>query len=125
MAKNMGRQKNLLAANEVIPCNQVGHVFLSFGGGWGVGSLLFPMCSHELSFLFPSNSPCILSMFSKLQCVCNHVPSSSSLYPISFALCSILVAYITWSKEEITKHLFWDCSKHDLFFCDRPIKDAH
>jgi hypothetical protein len=60
----------------------------------------FSMCSHE----FPMGS--------------QHIPqvsNSSSLYPISFALSSTLVTYITSPKEEITTYLIWDCSKLVLF----------
>jgi hypothetical protein len=38
---------------------------------------------------------------------------------------STLVTYISSPKEEHTTYLFWDYPKVDLFFCDRPIKDAH
>ncbi len=53
------------------------------------------------------------------QCVPQHVPNSSSLYPISLALSNPM--------EELTIYPFWDCPKLDFIFFgdDRPIKDAH
>jgi len=38
--------------------------------------------------------------FSNFQCVPQHTPNNTSLYPISFALSSILVTYIINPKEE-------------------------
>jgi hypothetical protein len=45
-----------------------------------------------------------------------NVPNSSSLDPISFALSSNVITYITNPKEMITTYIFWDFSMLDLFF---------
>ncbi len=76
----------------------VGPGFSSFGEGGGVDFCCF-------------------------QCVPQHVPNSSSLYPMSFALSSRVVTYITSPMEEIATYLFWGCPKADYF--DVPIKGAY
>jgi len=44
--------------------------------------------------------------FCCFQCVPQHVPNSSSLYPMSFALSSRVVTYISSPMEEIAPYLF-------------------
>jgi len=89
-------------------CTQGAQVFSLLGEGGGVG---FLNLSHCVPVKFTMGS--------------QHVPNSSSLYPISFAISFTLVTYITSPKEEHTTYLFRDYPKVDLFFCDSPIKDAH
>jgi hypothetical protein len=90
-------------------------VLVECGGGVGI---------FVLHTTFPSNSHCIPQ----------HVLNSSSLYPISFALNSPLVTYITSPQV-------WECNMSILgyfsdslllfyfvflnFWCDGPIKDVH
>jgi hypothetical protein len=95
--------------NTTLPCEctQGAQVFFLWGEGGGVGFFLIPLCSCQVH-----NGS-------------QHVPNSSSLYPIFFAISSTLVTYISSPKEEHTTYLFWDYPKVDLFFCDGPIKDAH
>jgi hypothetical protein len=59
------------------------------------------------------------------QCVHQCVPNSTSLYPISFALSSILVTYISRSKDGFTTDLIWDCPSLIKCFDEGTIKDAH
>jgi hypothetical protein len=73
-----GNKKNL-AANEL---RQHGPMGLGFFGCW-----IFVV------------SQCVTMKFSLFS---HQVPNSSSFYPISFALSSTLVTYITCPKEEIT-----------------------
>ncbi len=71
--------------------------FVFFWGGWGdvgfFGFLLSLMCSHRVLTNFPTSS-------SSSQCALQHVPNSTSLYPISFALSYTLVNYISSPKGE-------------------------
>jgi len=41
-------------------------------------------------------------------------PIAPHFTPVSFALNSTLVTYISMPKGEITTYLFWDCSKIDF-----------
>jgi hypothetical protein len=101
VAKNTGRQKKILAANEVRQHAPPGSQVI----------FVVPM---EFPMEFPTCSP-------SLQCVPQHVPNTTSMYSISFALCSTLVTYISSSKEEIRTYLFWDCPKHNDFTCKLGI----
>jgi hypothetical protein len=58
------------------------------------------------------------------QCVPQHAPNSSSFYPISFALSSTLVTYITSSKGVISTDVFWDCPSLMNSFDEGTIIDA-
>ncbi len=84
---------------------RVPRYFFLWGEGGGVGNFFIPYCV-----------PVKFTMGSQ------HVPNSSSLYPISFAISSTLVAYITSPKEELTTYLIWDYPKVDLFFCEVQSK---
>jgi hypothetical protein len=88
--------------------------FFSFGGGWGCW-IFFLLC---VPIKFPNGfSTCF-------QCVPQHVLNSFSFYPISFALSSTLVNYITSLKEKITTYLFWDSFQSLISFSLYPISFA-
>jgi hypothetical protein len=105
MAKNNGKANKILAANEVTQHAPKGPNCFSFGwrSRWSI-------CV-------------VLNMFSSsCQCVPQHGPNRSSLYPILFVLNSILITFITNPKEDIKTYLL---SKALFYFCDKPIKNAH
>jgi hypothetical protein len=80
-----------LATNKSQACTPRAH-FFSFGKGGGyVGFLLF-------TNVFTSNSQCVFTYLPSSQCVPKHVPDSTSLYPISFALSSTFITYIITPK---------------------------
>jgi hypothetical protein len=59
-------------------------------------------------------------------CSSNVFPIALHSIPISFALSSNVVTYITNPKEKITTYIFSDFSTLDYFFGgDGPIKNAH
>jgi hypothetical protein len=66
-------------------------------------------------------------VFLSSQCVPQHVPNSSTFYPIFFAISFTLEnLYIYNPKEEVTTYLFWDYLKHVFKKkIDGPNKDAH
>jgi len=96
-----------------ISCNQWEHFGGFFSLVWGRMGLLNFCFSQCVPMTFPwccQHVPQIPNVFP--QCI----PNSSSFDPISFALSSNVVTYITNPKEEITTYIFWDFSMLDLFF---------
>jgi hypothetical protein len=96
-----------------------------FVGWWGRWIFVVPsvfhcvsLCLHQVLIGFPACS-------ASSRCVHQRVPNSTSLYPISFALSSILVTYISRSKDKITIYVFWDCPSLINCFDEGTIKDAH
>ncbi len=108
--KEQRQAQKFLGANKVSQHAPKGPNILFEGGdGDRVGEgcqiftcLLLPMCFHEVPTGFPTcipSSECIPpTCSSNPQCLPQHVPNSSSLYPISFALSSTFVIYITNPK---------------------------
>jgi hypothetical protein len=71
--------------------------FFSFWGeGWGVEFLLFPMCSNEVVTFLKQVLNGFLTFSPSSQGDPQHVPNSSSLYPVSFALSS----RVTYNEPE-------------------------
>jgi hypothetical protein len=83
------------------------------GGGGGVLEFFVQMDSQHVCQV-PNVSP-------------QHVPNSSSLYPMSFGLSSNLVTCINQPKWEDYKIFNLGLSKAFFFpnFCDGPIKYVH
>jgi hypothetical protein len=100
-------KKSILVHNEVRQRTSIGTGSFIFGEGGDVGFLLFPVCSHFVPIKIWLGSQHV-----------HHVPSSSLLYPISFALSSTLCDLA--QKQKITTYLFWDVQSLN-FFCDGPI----
>jgi len=104
--------KTILGANEVRQHAPMGPSSFFLGGMVGVLELLVQMDSQHVCQV-PNVSP-------------QHVPNSSSLYPISFGLSSNLVIYINQPKWEDYK--IFNLGLFEAFFFifgDGPIKDAH
>ncbi len=72
-------------------CTPRAQFFSFWKGGSYVGFLLF-------TNVFTSNSQRVLKSLPSSQCVPNHVPDSTSLYPMSFALSSTFITYIITPK---------------------------
>ncbi len=91
-------------------CTQGAQVFF-FGVGWQCWISVLPNG-------FPSS-----------KCVLQHVPNSFSVYPISFAICSILNNQaLNWPKGgDYDTYILGQCKAEGLInvFGDGPIKHAH
>jgi hypothetical protein len=83
MEKNTGRQNNFLQPMMRGSMHLGAQVFFLLGEGGGVGFLRFPMCSHEVLTVFPSNSRWVPSMFPK------------------FSICSPHVQYLFWDYPKL------------------------
>jgi len=102
MSKEHGQVKKILAANDVrqhAHSRGPGFLFLLGEEGGDVGIFL------GVPNVLPSCS----------QCVLQHNLNSFSLYPISFALSSTLVTYISGQRRGDNKIIFWDPAKLCFF----------
>jgi hypothetical protein len=68
---------------------------------------LFLLYFHQIPIEFSTCSP-------SSQCVPQHVPNSSSLYPIFFAIGFTIENLYIEPRKELTPYLFWDCPKLDF-----------
>ncbi len=132
MAKNIGRQNQILATNEVSQCapkeSNVFH-FWERGGGVGFFSLLV------VPDVFPSNSHCVPIKFSiclehvlKISNVCpQHVSISTSLYLIHFALYiySILVTYASRPKGRRPQYICFGTVQRAFLVTAFPMVVPH
>ncbi len=78
------------------------------------GAKLFFGLLRDGVVLFSSSSQWILNIFSSSTLFPTMFPIAPHS-PISFALSSTLVTYISNSNKEITMYIFWDCLKLDFF----------
>jgi hypothetical protein len=79
-------------------------VFVSFGRVRVVEFSLFLLYFHEVPIEFSTSS----------QCVPQHVPNSSLLYPIFFAIGSTIENLYMKPRKELAPYLFWDYPKLDF-----------
>jgi len=82
-------------------------VFVSFGRVRVLGFCLFLLYFHQVPIEFSTCSP-------SSQCVPQHVPTSSSHYPIFFAIGSTIENLDMKPQKEFAPYLFWDCPKLDF-----------
>jgi hypothetical protein len=77
MAKNRGKQKQIMQPITWGNMHQGAMFLFCWGSMGGVELLLFLLCSHQIPNGFPTNSTSF-----------EHIPIGSSIYHISFALSS-------------------------------------